>query len=143
VTRFRPPRRTIAADRQALFDIIADPAQHPVIDGSGSVRALRDGAPERLALGATFAMDMHVAADYRIVNRVIEFDEPGRIAWRHFNGHIWRYLFTEVDGGTEVTEQWDARNTHNRLALWLLGFPRRNRAGMTATLGRLEELATR
>ena len=135
-------RRTIAADRQTLFDIIADPAQHPVIDGSNSVRALRDGAPERLALGATFSMDMHLAADYRIVNRVIEFDEPSRIAWRHFNGHIWRYLFTEVDGGTEVTEQWDARSAHNRLALWLLGFPRRNRAGMTATLGRLAEVTT-
>lgn len=135
-------RRTIAADRQALFDIIADPAQHPVIDGSDSVRALRDGAPERLALGATFAMDMHMVADYRIVNRVVEFDEPNRIAWRHFNGHVWRYLFTDVDGGTEVTEQWDARTAHNRLALWLLGYPRRNRAGMTATLRRLEELAT-
>ena len=134
--------RTIAADRQALFDIVADPAQHPVIDGSNSVRALRDGAPERLSLGATFAMDMHLATDYRIVNRVIEFDEPSRIAWRHFNGHVWRYLFTEVAGGTEVTEQWDARGAHNRLALWLLGFPRRNRAGMTATLRRLEELAT-
>jgi uncharacterized protein YndB with AHSA1/START domain len=135
-------RRTIAASRQQLFDIVADPAQHPVIDGSDSVRALRDGAPERLSLGATFAMDMHLAANYRIVNRVIEFEEPSRIAWRHFNGHIWRYLFTEVDGGTEVTEQWDARSAHNRLALWLLGFPRRNRAGMTATLGRLAEVAT-
>lgn len=135
-------RRTIPASRQVLFDIVADPAQHPLIDGSGSVRALRDGAPERLSLGATFAMDMHLAADYRIVNRVIEFDEPDRIAWRHFNGHIWRYQFSEVPGGTEVSEQWDARTAHNRLALWLLGFPRRNRAGMTATLDRLAELAT-
>jgi len=134
-------RRTIPASRQVLFDIVADPAQHPLIDGSGSVRALRDGAPERLSLGATFAMDMHLAADYRIVNRVIEFDEPDRIAWRHFNGHIWRYQFSEVPGGTEVCEQWDARTAHNRLALWLLGFPRRNRAGMTATLDRLAELA--
>lgn len=133
-------RRTIAADRQALFDIIADPAQHPVIDGSDSVRAVRAGAPARLSLGARFAMDMHLAADYRIVNTVVEFDEPSRIAWRHFNGHVWRYTFTEVDGRTEVTEQWDARGALNRLALWLLGFPRRNRAGMQATLRRLEEL---
>ncbi len=133
-------RRTIAADRQALFDVVADPAQHPRIDGSNSVRALRDGAPDRLSLGATFAMDMHLAADYRIVNRVVEFDEPSRIAWRHFNGHLWRYQFAEADGGTEVTEQWDARGAHNRLALWLLGFPGRNRAGMTATLRRLDEL---
>jgi hypothetical protein len=135
-------RRRIAADRQALFDIVADPAQHPVIDGSQSVRALRSGAPERLSLGATFAMDMHLAADYRIVNTVVEFEEPSRIAWRHFNGHIWRYTFTEVDGGTEVSEQWDARSAHNRLALWLMGFPRRNRAGMQATLQRLDELVT-
>lgn len=133
-------RRTIAAERQALFDIVADPAQHPVIDGSDSVRAVRAGAPARLSLGARFAMDMHLAADYRIVNTVVEFDEPSRIAWRHFNGHVWRYTFTEVDGGTEVTEQWDARGALNRLALWLLGFPRRNRAGMQATLRRLEEL---
>ena len=133
-------RRTIAADRQALFDIVADPAQHPVIDGSDSVRAVRAGAPARLSLGARFAMDMHLAADYRIVNTVVEFDEPRRIAWRHFNGHVWRYTFTEVDGGTEVTEQWDARGALNRLALWLLGFPRRNRAGMQATLRRLDEL---
>jgi len=31
----------IAAEPQTLFDIIADPAMHPVIDGSGSVRAAR------------------------------------------------------------------------------------------------------
>ncbi|MFL6162550.1 MAG: SRPBCC family protein [Jatrophihabitantaceae bacterium] len=135
-------RRTIAADRQALFDIVADPAQHPVIDGSNSVRALREGAPARLSLGAKFAMDMHRALDYRIVNTVIEFDEPNRIAWRHFNGHIWRYSFADVEGGTEVTEEWDARTTANRLALWLLGYPGRNRAGMLATLQRLDELAT-
>jgi uncharacterized protein YndB with AHSA1/START domain len=135
-------RRTIAADPQTLFDIVADPAQHPVIDGSDSVRALRSGGPDRLSLGATFAMDMHAIADYRIVNTVVEFEEPHRIAWRHFNGHIWRYTFTEVDGGTEVVEQWDARRTANRLALWLLGYSKRNRAGMQATLQRLDELVS-
>ena len=132
--------RVIAADRQTLFDIIADPAQHPVIDGSGSVRALRTGAPERLSLDATFSMDMRMGTNYQIVNRVIEFVEPELIAWRHFNGHIWRYRFTEVPGGTEVTEQWDARTAKHRLWLVLLGFPRRNRAGMTATLERLDRL---
>lgn len=132
--------RVIAADRQTLFDIIADPAQHPVIDGSGSVRALRTGAPERLSLDATFSMDMRMGTNYRIVNRVIEFVEPEVIGWRHFNGHIWRYRFTEVAGGTEVTEQWDARTAKHRLWLVLMGFPRRNRAGMTATLERLDRL---
>lgn len=133
--------RLIAADRQWLFDLVADPAQHPVIDGSGSVRAARPGNPARLSLGATFSMDMKLGADYKIRNTVVEFDEPSVIAWRHFNGHIWRYRFTEAPGGTQVTEEWDARHVWNRIGLALLGFPQRNRAGMTATLERMAELA--
>jgi hypothetical protein len=133
--------RVIDADRQTLFDIVADPAQHPVIDGSNSVRALREGGPERLSLGARFAMDMHLAADYKILNTVVEFDEPRVIAWRHFHGHVWRYTFEDVAEGTKVTEQWDARHAKSKLSLILLGFPRRNRAGMTRTLVRLGEVA--
>jgi hypothetical protein len=41
-----------------------------------------------------------------------------------------------------VTEQWDARPAKSRLALALLGFPARNRAGMIASLQRLDDLAT-
>ena len=94
--------KLIAADRQRIFDVVADPAQHPVIDGSGSVKAVRAGGPDRLSLGATFSMDMHLSADYKIRNTVVEFDEPSLIGWRHFNGHIWRYRFTEVPGGTAI-----------------------------------------
>ena len=133
--------KLIKADRQWLFDIVADPAQHPVIDGSGSVKSLRPGGPSRLSLGATFSMDMHLKADYKILNTVVEFEEPALIGWRHFNGHIWRYRFTEAAGGTEVTEEWDARGVPSRLGLVLLRFPQRNLAGMTATLDRLAELA--
>lgn len=129
--------RLIQADAQALFDVLADPDMHPVIDGSGTVRAVAHGASARLHLGAEFAMDMRLGTRYRITNRVIEFDEPWRIAWRHFNGHIWRYLLRSVDGGTLVTEQWDATAVWNRAALAMLGFPRRNRRGMIATLERL------
>jgi polyketide cyclase/dehydrase/lipid transport protein len=133
--------KLIPADRQWLFDLVADPAQHPVIDGSGSVKAVRPGGPDRLSLGATFSMDMKLGADYRILNTVVEFDEPELIAWRHFNGHVWRYRFTEAPDGTVITEEWDARGVWNRLALVLLRFPQRNRAGMIATLDRLAELA--
>jgi hypothetical protein len=136
--------KLIPADRQWLFDLVADPAQHPVIDGSGSVKAARPGGPDRLSLGAKFSMDMKLGADYRVLNTVVEFDEPELIAWRHFNGHLWRYRFTEAPNGaagTIVTEEWDARSVWNRLALVLLRFPQRNRAGMIATLDRLAELA--
>ena len=134
--------RVIAADPQRLFDLVADPAMHPVMDGSGSVQAARPGNPERLSLGARFAMDMKLGAPYKITNTVVEFEDGRRIAWRHFNGHVWRYLFEPVEGGTKVTEQWDARRVWNRLALQLTGYPKRNRAGILATLQRLDEIAT-
>jgi hypothetical protein len=135
--------RIIAADPQRLFDIVADPAMHPVIDGSGSVRAARPGNPPRLSPGATFSMDMQLGASYKIRNTVVEFDEPHRIAWRHFNGHVWRYRFEPVEGGTRVTEQWDPTNAHNKLFLRLVRFPARNRQGIRRTLDRLAEIATR
>lgn len=133
--------RHIDAPAQSLFDIVADPAQHPAIDGSGSVRRALSGNPARLALGARFGMDMKLGAKYHITNHVIEFDEGRRIAWRHFNGHVWRYTFEPDAGGTVVTEQWDARRVWNRTLLVLAGFPKRNRDGMTATLDRLAEIA--
>lgn len=133
--------RVIPAERQALFDIVADPAMHPVIDGSDSVKALREGAPPRLELGATFGMDMDRGARYRIENRVVEFEEGRLIAWRHFHGHRWRYGFEDVEGGTRVTETFDWSRARSKLSLELLGFPRRNLEGMRATLARLEQLA--
>ena len=132
----------IDAEPQRLFDIVANPAMHPVMDGSGSVQAVRDNAPARLELGAKFGMDMKLGASYKIENTVVEFEEGRTIAWRHFNGHIWRYIFEPVDGGTKVTEQWDARRTRNRLFLRLMGFPDRNRRGIVATLQRLDELTS-
>jgi hypothetical protein len=132
----------IAASPQQLFDLVADPARHPQIDGSGSVRAARPGNPDRLELGSTFSMDMRMVLGYRIQNTVVEFDEGKQIAWRHFYGHRWRYLFEPVEGGTLVTEQWDARPSRSRLALVALGYPARNRAGMQKSLDRLAELAT-
>jgi hypothetical protein len=136
--------RTIAADPQQLFDIVADPAMHPVIDGSGSVRALRTGSPDRLSLGAKFGMDMQLAASYKITNTVVEFEDGRQLAWRHFNGHVWRYTFEPVGGGTLVTEQWDARPVPvwRKPGLVLMGFPARNRRGIVATLARLDEVAT-
>lgn len=133
----------IPAEPQRLFDIVADPAMHPVIDGSGSVQQAHDGNPQRLAMGAKFGMNMKLGAPYKITNTVIEFEEGRRIGWRHFNGHVWRYTFEPADGGTKVTEQWDA--THlpivKRVGLRLMGFPARNRAGIRATLRRLREVA--
>lgn len=134
--------RVIAADRQRLFDIVADPSMHPVIDGSGSVKGTTDEEPERLAMGMSFGMDMRIGAPYRITNTVVEFEEGVRLAWRHMGGHRWRYEFADTPEGTLVTETFDWATSRSPLFLQLAGYPRRNLRGMQATLARLEELAT-
>jgi uncharacterized protein YndB with AHSA1/START domain len=132
--------RVIPADRQAIFDLLADPAMHPRIDGSGTVRDVQEGGPERLSEGAKFGMDMKMGASYKVLNTVVEFEEGERIAWRHFHGHRWRYELEDVDGGTKVTETFDWSTAKTKLTLELAGIPKRNEAGMEKTLERLEQV---
>ena len=135
---------TIAAPPEVVFAIVADPRQHPRIDGSGSVQSIIKG-PERLAKGDTFGVSMKLfGLPYTIRNQVVEFEDGRLIAWRHFAPHRWRYeLEPTADGGTHVTETWDATR-HS--ALWFAGlratgFPERNRQGIEATLERLKDAA--
>ncbi|MEV0072086.1 MULTISPECIES: SRPBCC family protein [unclassified Amycolatopsis] len=131
----------VAASPKQLFDLLADPANHPLIDGSGTVRAGRDGAPSRLSLGATFGMDMKMGAPYRISNTVVEFEENRLIAWRHFGGHRWRWLLEPAgDGRTTVTETFDYSTARSPLALKLMGYPKRNADGIEKTLARLTKM---
>lgn len=130
--------RVIPASASRIFGVLADPALHPVIDGSGTVRKARDGAPDRLAPGAEFGMSMRIGLRYRITNTVVEFDEGRRLAWRHLGRQVWRYELEAVDGGTLVRETFDYTDALSPLALELLRFPSRNRRGMERTLERLE-----
>ena len=134
--------RVIPAAPGAIFDLLADPAQHRVFDGSGTVQAGRAGNPERLSLGARFGMDMKMGIPYRIVNEVVEFEEDRLIAWRHLGHHVWRYRLEPVEGGTEVTESFDwSRARFPPLYQWL-GWPPKRQADMVATLERLERHLT-
>lgn len=141
--------RVVPADPHTVFELLADPAQHVLLDGSGSLRRARPGNPRRLAKGVAFGMDMRLGLPYRISNVVVEFDEDARIAWRHFAGHRWRYTLTPLSADADtaagdrspctlVREEWDPCAVPQ---LWfcyrLLGFPERNRAAMAATLERL------
>ncbi len=134
--------RVIAAQPPAVFDVLADPSMHPVIDGSDSVQELLGGSPERLSLGASFGMRMDRGARYQVENRVVEFEEARLIAWRHFHGHRWRYELVPVEGGTRVTETFDWNRAKFRLFIELMGFPRSNLRGMEATLEHLDQLLT-
>jgi uncharacterized protein YndB with AHSA1/START domain len=101
----------IDAPAETIFAILTDPAQHPLIDGSGHVKGPSTGTAtgaQRLELGSEFGMAMKRGAAYKTANKVVEF-EPGRlIAWRHKAPHRWRYeLEPAAGGGTRVTETWD------------------------------------
>lgn len=133
--------KVVDAPRQAVFDLLADPAKHPLIDGSGTVRAARGGNPERLTLGAKFGMDMNFGLPYRIRNTVVEFEDGALIAWRHFFGHRWRWQLRDADEGrTEVTETFDWSTAVFPKGIELAGFPGKNKRGIEATLERLDGL---
>jgi hypothetical protein len=135
--------RYIAAAPEAIFDVLATPALHSVIDGSDTVKGVQPRGPRRLYLGAKFGMHMNKRVNYKILNTVCEFKEGRRIAWRHFYGHVWRYLLepsTGTDGtaGTLGTEQWDARRVRGKSLLRLAGYLRRHPANLEQTLAKLD-----
>ncbi len=136
MTRAVSGTRVIAAPPGAIFDILANPAMHPVIDGTESVKEPASGGQARLAPGSEFSMRMRIVVPYRITNRVVEFEEGRRIAWTHIGGARWRYELEPVEGGTRVRETWDVR--HEKALPGVLPQRWLVRKGMQRTLERLE-----
>ena len=124
----------VPATPNEIFELLANPAMHSVIDGSGSVLAPKDSAPQRLSLNATFGMSMKKGMPYKITNTVVEFVEGKQIAWRHFGGHIWRYILEPTAGGTTVTEQFAYRNSKSPMMLELAGYVKSNNVAIKQTL---------
>jgi len=131
----------INADPATVFDVLADPSQHSLFDGSDSVKGRMSGPP-RLYLGATFAMRMRWLAPYVIRNVVCEYDEDRRIAWRHMARHIWRYELEAAGSGaaTRVTETFDYSPAPLGFAYGRLGWVERNRRAIESTLQQLKVL---
>src|SRR5207302_2931856 len=92
----------INAPAEAIFAVLADPAQHAAIDGTGWVCEPLDGTP-LTAAGQIFRMSMyhpnHPDGNYQTANRVELFDPPSTIAWEPgydaddgglgFGGWVW------------------------------------------------------
>jgi hypothetical protein len=134
--------RVVPAPSTDVFELLASPGRHALIDGSGHVADVQPGTPDRLFAGARFGMQMHWYLPYKILNEVVEFEEGRRIAWRHFGGHRWRYeLETVAEDRTRVTETFDARPSRAPLVLVLMQAAKRNQRDIERTLDRLEEWA--
>lgn len=143
----------IDAPADAIFEVLARPARHVELDGSGTLRGAVRG-PDRLTPGARFSMAMAQSkARYRSLNRVVEFDDGRALTWetvglyrrrRFIGGQRWRFALVplaEQDGhpSTLVLHSYDWGAALGAPALGLLGYPRRSAAAMTGTLQRLAD----
>lgn len=104
-----------------IFAVLADPAKHAAIDGTGWVRETLDS--KRLtAAGQIFRMSMyhpnHPDGTYQMANRVQLFEPPRAISWQpgneagdgtvSFPGWSWRYDLTPAgSSNTTVTLTYD------------------------------------
>jgi uncharacterized protein YndB with AHSA1/START domain len=111
----------ISAPAEAVFAVLANPASHAAIDGTGWVRESLDSKP-LTAAGQIFRMAMyhpgHPDGNYQMANRVQVLDPPRVISWEpgqdtgdgspSFGGWIWRYdLAPAGPSKTEVTLSYD------------------------------------
>jgi len=147
--------RRIEAPAGVVFAVLADPARHPDIDGSGMLmRAV--WRPPVGRVGDTFTMLMRndEMGYYEITNYVVEYVADQRIAWEPSltnasraedqedigsrNQYQWSYqLAADGPDGTLVTETYDCTRSPEWLRTAVKGGERWV-AAMTATLEKLE-----
>ncbi len=144
---------TIAAPAEAVFAVLADPANHPGIDGTGWVVKPLDDTT-LTAAGQTFRMAMyhpnHPAGTYEMVNLVTEFAPSRTIAWTpgqdvagdgdvKYGRWIWRYDLAEGPSGTDVTLSYDWSAVPASLREHI-GFPPFGSEHLTNSLAHLAEI---
>jgi uncharacterized protein YndB with AHSA1/START domain len=142
--------RFIPAPADAIFDLIADPARHQDIDGSGTVRDAKGGGA-RLTKGSTFGMSMKWGVPYSMTSTVVEYDENRLLAWQTrgpgpigklLGGRIWRYELEPAEGGTLVRETWDISQEAPFTKPGVKRLAGTTAKNMAATLARIEEIVT-
>jgi uncharacterized protein YndB with AHSA1/START domain len=124
--------RHIEAPATRLFALLADPANHSLIDGSGMVRE-PVAAGTLSGVGDTFRMNMHHDewGDYQMHNEVVEFQAGERIVWQPARVEVtgpdhqevlrsafYRWGFEFVADGPEatlVTETFDCSRSPDEL----------------------------
>ena len=145
----------INAPPEAVFAVLADPASHAAIDGTGWVREPIDKQP-LTAAGQVFRMGMyhanHPDGNYRMANRVQVFDPPQAISWEpgqdasdgdlRFGGWVWRYdLAPSGPSGTRVTLSYDWSAVPSSLRQHI-GFPPFPPDHLDKSLAHLADLVT-
>jgi hypothetical protein len=145
----------IDAPADVIFGVLADPAQHAAIDGTGWVRAPLD-SQSLTATNQIFRIAMyhpnHPDGDYQMANSVQVFDPPAAISWKPghyaddgslgFGGWTWRYdLAPAGPDKTTVTLTYDWSAVPDSLREHI-GFPPFPPDHLDNSLANLAELAT-
>jgi hypothetical protein len=133
-------RRPIAAPAAKIFQVLADPANHPSLDGSGMLR-LAPEQPVARQVGDTFMVSMYLPelGEYVMLNRIIAFERDRRIAWEPTpgdavasrnaglpvgtsQGYSWGFPLQPDGDTTIVTEVFDCTEAaRSSAAPWMTG----------------------
>jgi hypothetical protein len=146
---------TVEAPAAVVFAVLADPATHAAIDGTGWVRDALDG--ERLTtLGQMFRMGMyhdnHPDKHYEMANKVIAFEPDRIVGWEpgqagadgevEYGGWTWHYAL-ESTGPQQtlvtLTYDWSAVPAELREYIEFPPFPVEH---LENSLSNLAKLAT-
>ncbi len=109
-------QRAIAAQPEAIFQVLTNPDGHVAIDSSGMLMGA-SGSPVQ-AVDDSFVVHMdrealgdHPLGLYDVTVRIVRYDENTEVAWTvegNFNlGHIYGYRLEPIDGGTLVVSYYD------------------------------------
>jgi hypothetical protein len=147
---------TVAVPATTVFAVLADPAAHAAIDGTGWVQAPVDRAPLTEA-GQVFRMGMyhsgHPNRDYETANKIVVFEAPHAIGWLtgyqkddgelELGGWIWRYDLVPLSASeTEVTLSYDWSGVPQFIRERGIQFPPFGPEHLANSLHHLAELAT-
>lgn len=148
--------RRIAASAGEIFRIVADPAGHVRIDGSGMLEAAPDAQPLS-AVGETFDMQMDRTplndipglVKYSVRNTVTQFVPDRLVEWTIGTidqpplGHVYGWQLDPVsDGETDVTNYCDWTNITDELRARNRTWPIVPVAMLEASVAKLERLVT-
>lgn len=132
--------RVVAAEPEAVFELIADPSRQPEWDGNDNLAEASPGQRVR-AVGDVFVMRLTNGQERE--NRIVEFEEGRRIAWLPSPvggsepGHLWRWELEPAPGGGSLvrhTYDWTGLDDPSRLE-------RARATGEASLLSSIERLA--
>lgn len=152
---------TIAAAPEQVFAVLADPARHAEVDGSGMLLGAPSGEGPVTKVGDAFLMEMtqEGLGEYQIRNEIVAFEAGRKIAWvprasrlspqivellgdidpsgYHFG---WE-LEPTADGQTAVSHIYDWNGVTDERALAF--FPRVSAEQMAETIARVADVVAK